>query len=93
MLMVNFMGTTNATSIPIIGVAKHFKSLMDEYIMDHKIGHTIGKNTKANRQASPKPITVPADKTKNAHNGVKDKKRIIAFPPTPVVFVMMVFMQ
>ena len=91
--MMNFVGTTNASRIPVIGVAEHFKSLVDKNIMNHKIGHTIGENTQAYRQTSPKPVTIPADKTKDAHNGVKYEKGIITFPPAPVIFVMMVFMQ
>jgi hypothetical protein len=93
MFVVDFVGPSDPTCIPVVSIAEHFKALMNKNIMNEKIGQSISKNAKSNREASPKTIAVPTDKAKDTHDSVKNKERIIAFPPTSMVFVMMVFME
>jgi hypothetical protein len=93
MFVVDLVRSANPTGIPVVGVAEHLKALMDKDIVYHKVSHSIGKDPEAYRQASPKSVVLPGNKTANTNGSIKDKKGVVAFPPTAVVFVVMVFVQ
>jgi hypothetical protein len=52
--VVDFMRSSHSFSVARICIAKPFKALVDEYIMYHKVGKTIGEYAQSNRQARPK---------------------------------------
>jgi hypothetical protein len=91
MFVVDFVSTSNPSSIPIIGVSKHLKTLMDKDIVNYKIGCSIGHNPQTNGKPCPEPFVTPEVKTSHAHYSIKNKKSIVALKPTVVIFVVMVF--
>ena len=74
MLVVHFMCSSDAASIPIISIPEHFKALVYEYIVYEKIGESVAKNPQSDRQSGPKPIIVPPNETANTNSCVKNKK-------------------
>jgi hypothetical protein len=93
MFMMDFVRASDSSCIPIVCIPEHFKTLVNENIVHKKIGQPVCKNPKANRQAGPKAIIAPTHKTADAHQGIEQKEIIIAFPPTAVFFMVMVFVQ
>ena len=53
MLVMDFVRPANSTGIPIIGIAEHFKALVNKNIMYHKIGDSIGQYAEAQRPTIP----------------------------------------
>jgi hypothetical protein len=93
MFVVNFVGSSYASRIPVVRISEHFESLVNKYIMHHKVSYAIGKNTKSDGQSGPEAVVLPAYETYNAHGGIKDKEDIIPLPPTSMVLLMMVPVQ
>lgn len=91
--MVHFMGSSNAFCVPIISISEYFETLVDKNIVHKKIGKSISKNAQTNGQSSPKTEIAPTHKTAYTHHCIKNKEVIITFPPTAVIFVMMVFVN
>src|SRR5690606_8732822 len=91
--MVRFMCSSYSARVPIVCIPKHFKALVNKNIVHKKIGNAIRKNSKPNGKYRPKAKITPSYKTTDAHQGIKNKKVIVPFPPTSVVFVVMVFVQ
>ena len=93
MFVMNFVRTSQPFCVPIIGVSKKFEALVNKNIMHHKIGSAIGHNSQAYGKSCPKAFVTPKIKTGHTHNGIKNKKGIIAFKPAFVILMVVVFMQ
>lgn len=91
--MVHFMGSPQAFCIPIIRIPENFKPLVDKYVVNKKVGKAIGENSQTQGKSSPKIVIPPAQKTANAHKRIKNKKKVIAFPPATMIFLVMVPMK
>ena len=88
-----FMRATNAFGVPIIGISKKLKTLMNKDIVNHKIGEAVSKDTKTNWQAYPNIFVLPQEKTSYTYKRIKDEEKIIALPPRAVIFMMMIAVQ
>jgi hypothetical protein len=93
MFVVHFMGTAHTTGIPIVGISKEFKSLVDKNIVHQKIGDTVGQYAKSQWPSVPKPSVVAQEEQGHAHNGVEQEKGIVPFKPRVVVLFVMVFVE
>ena len=87
------MRSSDSTCIPIISISEHFETLMDKNVMYKKIGQSVSENPQADGQSGPKAKIAPTYKTTNAHQRIKKKKVIVSFPPTAVVFMVMIFVK
>src|SRR5690606_36613560 len=93
MFMMHFMSASNTFCIPIISVSKEFKPLLDKNVVNCTISNSVSQNTKCNWQTVPNIFITPQIKTNHANNNIKNKKGIVAFQPTFMIFFVMVFMQ
>jgi hypothetical protein len=92
-LVVDLVRAANTPCVPVIGIAKHLKSLVDKDVMYHKVSKTVGENPEAYGQASPKTVILPRYKATNTHYRVKDEKGIVTFPPAFVILHVMVLVK
>lgn len=90
---MDFMCTSNSARVKIVCISKHLKTLVNKDIMHKKVSHAIGENSKSDGKPGPKAKITPANKATDADQSIKNEKIIIAFPPTAVIFVVMVFVQ
>jgi len=90
--MVHFVCTSNGFGITVISIPEQFKPLVNEYVVDKKIGESVSENSQSNWQSIPKIKIFPRQKKTNTYGGIKKKEKIVAFPPAVVVFFVVVFM-
>jgi hypothetical protein len=64
---------------------------VDKNIMHYKVCSTVCHNAESDWKSCPKFFVTPKVKAGHANNGIKNKERIVAFKPTVVIFVMMIF--
>jgi len=93
MFMVHFMCPSQAFCESVIRISENFEALVNKNIMNREISNSIGKNSKPNRQSDPNTIISPQQEESNTDNGVKNKKQVIALPPTVVVFLVVIPMK
>ena len=93
MLVVNLMRSTDALGVPVVGVSKHLKTLMDKDVVHQEVGHTIGEDSQAYGQSCPKVVILPGNEAADAYCSIKKEKEIVAFPPATMVFFMMILMK
>lgn len=93
MFVMDFMGSSYRFCIPVVGIPKYFKSLVNKNIVHQKIGHSVNKNSNANGQSRPKIVFSPKDYKTTANDSIKNKEKIIAFKPRLVVFFVVILMQ
>ena len=93
MFVMNFVRTSQPFCVPIINISKILKPLMNKNIMHNKISRAICHNSQAYGKSRPKALVTPKVKAGHTHNGIENKKGVIAFKLAFVVFVMVVFVQ
>jgi hypothetical protein len=65
---------------------------MYKNIVDCKICDPVSENPKSNRKAKPYIFIPPEQETSNTYKSVKNEKKIVSFPPTTMVFVVVILM-
>lgn len=93
MLVVHFMGPSNSFCISVIGISKYLKPLVNEYIMNGKIGNTVCQDPHAYWQGNPNIFIPPKEEEPYAYYGIEDKEKIISFPPAVMVLAVVILMK
>ncbi|WP_164905176.1 hypothetical protein [Aequorivita ciconiae] len=61
--------------------------------MHKRTGQPVCEYTQSYWQPSPKTIIAPPDKGEYPYDGIEEKEIIISFPPTFMIFMMMVLIK
>jgi hypothetical protein len=93
MFVMDLMSTPDSAGIPVIGISKHLKPLMDKDIVYQKISKPVSKYSQAYWQTCPEAKILPGCKTGDTYNGVKNKEGVVALPPVFVIFHVVIFMK
>jgi hypothetical protein len=88
--MVNFMGSSYPSGIPVICISENFESLMNKNIVDHKIRSTIGHYSEPYWIPDPEISVIPKHNKTHTDHCVKNKKDIVPFKPGIVVLFVMI---
>lgn len=81
MLMMDFMGPSNTSCVPVVCVPEHFESLVNKNIMDEEVSRPIGHNAQTYRPAIPEIGIGPKIEKSYAHDSIKNKESIVTFKP------------
>jgi hypothetical protein len=91
--VVHLVGPTDGTDIGIVAAGKPFESLVDDHIMDNKIGKAIGHDAKTDGMQPPKPWRLhTVHDAQHAGDGKNHKKGII-FLKKARLYLMMIFVE
>lgn len=88
--MVHLMRPAYRHGVTVVGVPEDFETLVDEDVVDKKVGPTVAKNAYPNGQSGFEYVVAPKQKEPDAVRRIHDKEQVIAFKPRIVVFFVVV---
>lgn len=91
--VVHFVGTANASCVTAVGISEQFEPLVDENVVHHEIGQSVGKNPQSDRQPDFQDVILPQQEKTDADYSVKNEKGIVSLKPRIVVFPVMIGVQ
>ena len=91
-LVMHLVSPANGANIGIIAAGKPFETLMDNNVVNHKIGKAVSHYPKPDRLHPPYLIVSAKADQQHAGNGKYDKEGIVFFKEARL-YLVMVFMQ
>jgi hypothetical protein len=88
--VVNFMCLSQSDQVFVFGVFEPFKTLMNQYIVNHKIAKTICGDSAGNEKQIIESTLNAKIKKCNARNSKNDKENIVALKSVFVFWLMVI---